>query len=129
MALYTGPGLPISTDSSTDLYKFPQLKQDVDLIRDSIMTILLTRPGERLFLPQFGCRLKELVFEPNDALSKKAAEQYITSAISTWEPRVVLRGVQVDIDENMMSIHLQLLIKKLNIVVNLPIELVRAREI
>ena len=35
-------------------------------IHESIIQILGSRPGERFMRPEFGSRLKDLVFEPND---------------------------------------------------------------
>ena len=34
-------------------------------VRDMIEQVLFTTPGERVELPDFGCRLADLVFEPN----------------------------------------------------------------
>ncbi len=34
-------------------------------IRDMIEQVLFTSPGERVMLPDFGCGIHELVFEPN----------------------------------------------------------------
>ena len=36
-----------------------------DNIRESIRVILMTEPGERLRLPQFGAGLGRFLFEPN----------------------------------------------------------------
>ena len=38
-----------------------------DKIRQSIWLILSTAPGERLMLPEFGCGIHDLVFQPNTA--------------------------------------------------------------
>ena len=39
-------------------------------IHESIIQILGTRPGERFMRPEFGSKLKDLVFEPNDEVLK-----------------------------------------------------------
>jgi len=62
-------------------------------IHESIWQILSTRPGERFFLPEFGSRLPELVFQQNDVVFKALARQFIIDAIQRWEKRVVIEGV------------------------------------
>ena len=39
-----------------------------EAIRGKIIQVLFTAPGERVNLPEFGCGLFNLVFEPNDAI-------------------------------------------------------------
>ena len=57
-------------------------------IRESIVTILGTEQGERLMRPDFGSRLRSLVFEPNNAATANLARFYIEDALARWEPRI-----------------------------------------
>ena len=57
-------------------------------IHESILQILGTRPGERFMSPEFGSRLKDLVFEPNDSVLKGLIRHYVIDAIERWEKRV-----------------------------------------
>lgn len=59
-----------------------------DVIWSSIVNILLTPLGTRIHLPEFGSRLPELLFEPNDDLLMALSRSYIQDAIAKWEPRV-----------------------------------------
>ncbi len=65
-------------------------------IHESIRQILGTRPGERFMNPEFGSRLKDLVFEQNDEVLKGLVRHYVLDAIKRWEKRVVLTGVTFD---------------------------------
>ena len=65
-------------------------------IRESILQILGTRPGERFMNPEFGSRLKDLVFEQNDEVLKGLVRHYVVEAIRRWEKRVVIAGVSFD---------------------------------
>ncbi len=57
---------------------------DADHVRDELLQLLLTAPGERLVLPEFGGGLRRLVFEPaSDALGGIVRAR-ITSAISRY---------------------------------------------
>ncbi len=69
---------------------------DLDRIRESILQILETRPGERLMRPEFGSRVKDLVFEQNDAVLKGLLRFHITDAIKRWEKRVTVTNVSFD---------------------------------
>ena len=67
-------------------------------IKESIRHILSTRPGERFFLPEFGSRLHELVFQQNDVVLKALARQYIVDAVKRWEKRVKVTTVEFSDD-------------------------------
>jgi uncharacterized protein len=64
-------------------------------IRQSIMIILGTRPGERIMRPDFGCDLHSLAFAPNTPATANLARHYVESALARWEPRIELTGVHV----------------------------------
>lgn len=69
-------------------------------IRQSILQILGTTPGERLMNPEFGCRIRELIFEQNAAVLKGLFRHYVIEAIERWEKRVVVTGVSFDESES-----------------------------
>jgi phage baseplate assembly protein W len=70
-------------------------KNGVDQIKADMLQLLLTNPGERVMLADFGVPLRRLIFEPNDVGLEIAARNMIAEAITKWEPRVVLQQVQV----------------------------------
>ena len=65
-------------------------------IHESILQILGTRPGERFLQPEFGARLKDLAFEPNDTVLRGLVRHHVIDAIKRWEKRVVVTGVTFD---------------------------------
>lgn len=67
-------------------------------IEESIGLILRTSLGERVYRPDFGCRLSELVFEPLNVQTLLLVRLYVEEAIETWEPRINLIEVRVDPD-------------------------------
>lgn len=73
----------------------PRLVSGVEAIKVAVRMILLTTPGERLMSPDFGCRLRELLFKPATAAVGRLAEQYVREALEKWEPRIELQQVQV----------------------------------
>lgn len=64
-------------------------------IHESIRQILGTRKGERFLRPEFGTRLHELVFEPNDTVLYGLIRHEVMDALDQWEPRVIVTNVLV----------------------------------
>ena len=62
-----------------------QLEENV---RQSIFIILGTAPGERLNRPDFGCRIHDLMFAPNNPMTCARAEIFCEEAIYKYEPRI-----------------------------------------
>lgn len=63
-----------------------------DLIRQSLLLLLSTFPGERVMRPDYGCELLTLAFARNDDTTAGLAIHYVRQAVERFEPRVkVLR--------------------------------------
>ncbi|WP_152363091.1 GPW/gp25 family protein [Microlunatus speluncae] len=67
-------------------------------IRQAILLLLCTTPGERLMRPQYGSHLHRLMFAPNDRTNAGLAMHYVQQAIERWEPRVEI--VELDAEAN-----------------------------
>lgn len=67
-------------------------------LRESIWNILMTRPGERLMRPEFGAGLGQFVHQPNSQTTRALMVDTIRTAITRWEPRIVLLGITADAD-------------------------------
>jgi phage baseplate assembly protein W len=63
-------------------------------VRQALLLLLTTRPGERVMRPDYGCELHRLVFSPNDDTTAGLAIHYVRRAIVRWEPRVEI--VRID---------------------------------
>lgn len=61
----------------------------------AIQIILTTSPGQRVMRPNFGCRLHELVFAPNNSYTTAQARRYVEEALGMWEPRIRVEQVSV----------------------------------
>lgn len=65
-------------------------------VRDEIMQLLLTDPGERLFLPPFGGGVRRLVFEPASDALQGVTKARITQALTRWlDHRLTVEGLEV----------------------------------
>lgn len=65
-------------------------------IQLSLQILLSTRKGERIMLPDYGCNLDEMVFEPMTTTFKTYISDMIKTAILFYEARIDLNGVTVD---------------------------------
>ena len=68
---------------------------DVNQIKSDLLCLLLTNPGERIMLPEFGTPLRDLMFEPDDDIIINEARDMIINAITTWEPRINISAIDV----------------------------------
>ena len=57
---------------------------DSDQVRDEVLQLLLTSPGERLFQPEIGGGVRKLVFEPASEVLRGVVKARITNALSRW---------------------------------------------
>ncbi|BAZ50315.1 hypothetical protein NIES4103_29310 [Nostoc sp. NIES-4103] len=67
-------------------------------IEESIIIILRTDLGERVYRPNFGSRLSDLVFEPLSIQTLLLIRRYVEEALEMWEPRIILKQVRADPD-------------------------------
>jgi phage baseplate assembly protein W len=62
-------------------------------IRQNMTIIIGTRPGERQMLPDFGCRIHELIFAPNTSSTAAMISHHVKDALERWEERIEVTGV------------------------------------
>lgn len=64
-------------------------------IKADLIHLLLTRKGSRYFLPTFGTRLYEFLFEPFDGLTFSAIESDIRDAIENFMPNLLVNSLSI----------------------------------
>jgi len=94
----------------------------LSLIKSSLMTIIMTRPGERVMESDFGCPLHTLSPNLDPDILQERARMMIAQSIKRWEKRVqvldikcilvpVIEGYDLNITvnfvdpQNMQNIH------------------------
>lgn len=65
-------------------------------IRQHVMSLINTEPGERVILADYGIPLSEALFEEGDDEVAVILGDTIQASMNTWEPGVVLRQVKAD---------------------------------
>lgn len=78
-----------------------------DHVKGEIVQLLLTAPGERLFLPAFGGGLKRLVFERNDDVAATLTKAVVSQALSTYlGHRIAVERLDVRADGSRLEVDL-----------------------
>lgn len=103
------------------------LQTDERLIKNDILQLLLTVPGERSFRPDFGTDIKPTLFEPIDNFTVINLRRSITAAIKKHEPRVRVTDVLINATPDTNTIFIKVLCvltidpnTKLTVELNLP---------
>ena len=110
----------IITDN--DVFKPSQvtdLKVDYDLgaIRNSIINIFLTSPGEKILNPELGLDLRDYLFEPISTGIATIMQTQIINNLTLFEPRIVLNQVTVepDFDNSQYTINIDVAVPFLGV--------------
>jgi len=82
--LGSGWSFPIRIDKQGEI----ALVSREEDIRQAILVILGTSPGERVMRTDFGAGLKALVFEPINTATKALVKHRVEEALLLWEPRI-----------------------------------------
>jgi phage baseplate assembly protein W len=69
--------------------------RDERALREAMLNILLTRPGERLMRPEFGAGLTGFVHQPNNETTRRLIAGVVRRSLARWEPRIVVEAVEV----------------------------------
>jgi len=91
--LGTGWGFPPTFDNTTNKVAMSSDEADIQL---SLQILLSTRKGERVMLPDYGCNLNEMLFEPMNATFKSYISEMIRTAILYYEARIDLNSLLID---------------------------------
>jgi len=96
-ALATDDGAPVGL--SVGLSGRIDMVEGDDAVRQAIIMLLTTIPGERVVRPDYGCPLHRLMFAPNDATTAGLAIHYVRQAILRFEPRIDIVSMDAHADE------------------------------
>ena len=93
-------------------FKFNPLSGDLIALKNenaiarAVRNIVSTTPGEKLFDPEFGSSVSEILFENVDDITAVSIQDEIRNCLNNYEPRVDLIDVDVDpnFDENQFDV-------------------------
>jgi Bacteriophage baseplate protein W len=67
-------------------------------VRQAVLIVLQTAPGERVMRPDFGAGLADLAFEPMTTALLALVKHRVETALVQWEPRIDVDEVLVTAD-------------------------------
>lgn len=115
-----GWSCPVALDPRTGRVATAEYEED---IRQSILIILETAPGERVMRPDFGCGIHELAFAAMDSTTLERVRSLVVEALRRFEARVDVLGVEVDAvsaaTDGRLLVELEYRVRKTNQVGNL----------
>ena len=95
------------------------------LVRQSLLLLLSTVPGERVMRPEYGCWLSRLLFAPNDDTTAGLAIHYVRQAVERFEPRAVIVKLDASFDllqASVLRLDLQYRVPGLGVLSDLQLE-------
>jgi phage baseplate assembly protein W len=81
MATRTDYAFPFRIDATSGQAALTPYAPHVDQM---IRQILLTTPGERADLPDFGCGIRQMLFAPNSEALQASAQLFILQSLNKW---------------------------------------------
>jgi phage baseplate assembly protein W len=90
----------VYSDFLNDLTPHPVVKDIVRYTNEasvnrSIRNLLLTNRGERLYQPDIGSDIQQLLFEPMIASTGDLIRKFVQNTITNYEPRAKVLDIQV----------------------------------
>ena len=85
------PQLPLTLSPTEGPYT--SLKQIKDVVKQNLIMLLLTIPGERIMDPTFGVGLRTFLFEPNDTSVLQEINGRIETQLRKFMPFLSLRDI------------------------------------
>jgi Bacteriophage baseplate protein W len=114
-----GWAMPVELDPRTGLVNRVAYEED---IRQSILIILETSPGERVMRPNFGCGIHDLVFTALDSTVLQQIRSTVSEALRRCEARIDVLNITVDeaaTEEGKLLVELEYRVRKTNQIGNL----------
>ncbi len=108
MAVTYGIDFPFRESQKGDYLSMTEIPEKE--VRANLVHLLLTRKGSRYYLPDFGTRIYEYIFEQNDLVTFNLIEEEIREGVRKYIPNLDINSIDVmsaendpDVDEKTFS--------------------------
>src|ERR1700756_1704708 len=76
-------------------------------VRQMMLQVLFTNPGERINKPDFGCGLRQMVFAPNSIASANLLKVLINKSLTKYLGTLItLNGVEVEPTDSTLNVNI-----------------------
>lgn len=93
MAVKYGIDFPFRNSDRGDYLKMTETPERE--VRANLIHLLLTRRGSRYYLPDFGTRIYEYIFEQNDVISYNLIEEEIRDGVRKYIPNLDINSIKI----------------------------------
>ena len=80
---------------------FSQAFNSFEQAKSNLKNLLLTRKGERIFQPNFGSGIHELLFEQSTNDLESRLQENITDSVNFWLPYINIDTIDVNMTDEM----------------------------
>ena len=102
-----GIDFPLGLVSGGDGY-FATTKTTIESVKTNIKLLLQTNQGDRLFQPNLGMNLKQLLFEQASDETNIQIENNIVDVFELWLPFVQLQNINIDRRDDVNQININI---------------------
>jgi phage baseplate assembly protein W len=98
---YKSLGIGINRRSITNGI-FPVNFTTISQAKDNLVNLIMTKKGERLMQPEFGCDIWNLIFQPIvDEDVQIQVENAIADAVNNWLPYITITNIFINLDDEL----------------------------
>jgi phage baseplate assembly protein W len=98
MAVKYGIDYPFRDSARGDYVKMTENPERE--VRANLIHLLLTKKGTRYYLPDFGTRIYEYIFEQNDVVTFNLIEEEIREGVKKYIPNLDINSIKIMSAEN-----------------------------
>lgn len=93
MAIKYGIDFPFRDSQIGDFVKMTETPERE--VRANLIHLLLTKKGSRYFLPDFGTRIYEYIFDQNDMVTFNLIEEEIREGVKRYIPNLDINSINI----------------------------------
>lgn len=86
---------------------FNQSFSVIDQAKSNLTNLILTKKGERVMVPDFGCDIHGRIFDSADETFVSDIHSDIESAVADWLPYIRINSIDVTFEEQVRRYHVQ----------------------
>jgi phage baseplate assembly protein W len=84
---------PLRDSAKGNYFSLTELSSEE--IRSNLLHLILTRRGSRYYLPDFGTRIYEFIFDPLDGQTFESLKAEIEQQVATYIPNLTLTNITI----------------------------------
>jgi phage baseplate assembly protein W len=93
---------------------FNQSFSVIDQAKSNLTNLILTKKGERVMVPTFGCEIHGRIFDSADETFVSDIQTDIESAVADWLPYIRITAINVSFEADVKRYHVQVLFSLIN---------------